>query len=280
MKKIVFSALIMCSLTNAMCPPSVIKSVDSFSVLEKQLNTIDTKALVVFDIDNTLIIETDPMDRGFDTERTKAKTVNAFYVPGSELDELLDRATQARLWSIYTSVVKRQILDPSILPLIRKLQTKKIKVVALTRFPVGKIGVLDSVDEFRIKNLKKLGIDFRDDTFSDIVFEQFSLEDKHPLFKAGILFTTLACSKGQLLKAFLEKTKFTPTKVIMFDDKITELNSVAKSLKKINILFEGYEYQGATNEPAYFDKAVAEFQMQYLIDNEEWITSEQAQEQM
>lgn len=258
--------------------PSQIHSVENLNFLKNIKQKPNEKLLVIFDVDKVLIMKADPWDRGFDEDRKKSKTINSLFVPGSALYKELDRPTRDKLWSIYINSVPSALVDQANPKIIQNLQNRSIKVIALTRFFTGKIGTIPSISDWRFNELKNFGIDFSNafPNNNNIVFNQFSYEDKHPEFKSGILFTTLAVSKGDLLKAFLDQINWKPTKVIMIDDLIDNLKSVEDSLNKMGIAFEGYEYRAYLKYPSHYDKKVAEYQMKYLIDHEKWINRDQA----
>ncbi len=263
-------------------PKPAIMRVDSGKALEQQWPAVDKDTLVIFDIDNVLLVHADPWERGYKKERSEANTVATLYKPGSPLERTLDRQTRDHLWSLYALARKEMPVDTNILALVKKLQKESVKVIALTRFLVGRLGTIPAGENLRIDALKEYGIDFSPafSAYPLIVFDHCNYEGKFPLFKNGILFTTLACSKGELLKAFFEKVGWKPRFVIMVDDKRDNMESVHKVLKEMGIAFKGFEYTGAEKLPSLFDKEIAEFQMQHLIDHKEWLTGDQAQQRL
>lgn len=259
---------------------SKIYVIDTLTSLKEEKN-LDENTLVIFDIDKVLQIKADPWERGFDAERKKNETINSLFVEGSVLNEKLDRATRDKLWSIYAKSTKVSRVESDAPDIILALQSKA-KVICLTRFFTGKLGLIPSMEEFRIHELKSLGYDFRNafPKNNNMIFNEFSYENKHPAFREGVLFTTLAVSKGDLLKAFLNRIHWKPKKVIMVDDTRGNLESVEDYLNSAGIPFVGYEYTGYTKVPKHFDKKLAEFQMKYLIDHEKWLDSDSAKKLM
>lgn len=268
--------------TSVDTPTSTISKVDSFAILRKMIPQLDTNSLVIFDAGSVLITKTDPGERGYKKERKKARTRNTLHNKGSALYNQLDAVTRTRLSAIYKKGAQRQLIDKTIPDLIGQLQKKGVKVIVLTRFITGKVNNVEAIEKVRLNNLRSLGIDVRA-AFPEhpyITFDQFLFEKRSPIFRDGILFTTRATAKGDLLAAFLEKVQWKPNKVIMFDNKTNNLQSVAGALKKMAIPFQGYKYTGVAKLPGFFDKALAEFQMQYLIDHEQWLPSDQARKVM
>lgn len=285
MKKIIlFLGTIIVLMTIAIIyyPKQAIIRVDSGKALEQQWPASGKDTLVIFDIDNVLLVHADPWERGYKKERGEANTIATLYKPGSPLERTLNRQTRDHLWSLYALARKEMPVDDDIIALVKKLQKDSVKVIALTRFLVGPIGKIPAGENLRIDALKEYGIDFSPafSAYPLIVFDHCNYEGKFPLFKNGILFTTLACSKGDLLKAFFEKVGWKPRSVIMVDDKRDNMESVHAVLKKMGIPFKGFEYTGVEKLPSLFSKEIAEFQMQHLIDHKEWLTGDEAQQKL
>jgi len=254
------------------------QNVNNFDVLEQE-ESYDQDTLIIFDVDKVLLVLSEPTDREYRKERAATRTVYSLWNTESELSKQLDQSTKERLWSIYLQNIQPMLLDPKIPELIQKLQKRKVKVIALTRFPVGKCGMISSLEEHRVQQLAAKKIDFSN-SFPEVyslTFPQFSLQDKHPTFLKGILFTHMtACSKGELLKAFFKQINWTPKKVVAFDDKLDNLRSMQEALNPLEVEFKGFEFTGATQFPAVFDQTLAEFQFQYLLENEKWLPAAEA----
>lgn len=284
MKKILFPLLAIIFTLFSFCAQALItRSVDNFDVLEQIASSLNEDSLVIFDVDKVLLIKSDPSEREYRKERRAAKTITSLYDPNSELGQKLDRHTKDKLWSIYIQSATQNLIDTNVPAVIQKLQKRGVKVMALTRFPVGKIGLLPSMEQFRIQELASNNIDFSlaFSEHSPLVFKQFAYEDKHPTFFNGILFTHMtACTKGQLLKAFFERINWKPKWVITFDDQMDNLQSLQEELNGLGIAFEGFEFIGSASWATEYNKELAEFQMQYLIEHELWLDSTKAREML
>ena len=257
-----------------------IRSIDDLGPFIEEVELLDKDSLVIFDIDKVLLMESDPWERGFRWERRNSRTIYSIYRDGSALFRELELPLRDYLWSIHTQdCLKREILvDNRVIEVIKKIQDKSIKVIALTRFLVGMVGNIPAIEQWRIDDLLSHGIDFSS-SFSNldpIVFNQFFFGNRSPKFEKGILFTSHATSKGQLLKAFFDKIGWLPKNVIMIDDGKANLESVYTELRKCGIKFTGFEYRAYDKFPAYFDKDIAEFQMNYLIEHEKWLPASKA----
>jgi Protein of unknown function (DUF2608). len=256
-----------------------ITPINDFSIITTKLSQWDNNTLVIFDVDRVLLIETDPYERGHRTERKQVNSIASIFTPTSYAAQNLDRATRDQLWALYVQGLKESLIDDQIPSLITALQERGIKVIALTRFLTGKAGSINHIEDVRIDRLKALGVNFNNDFAAPhpIIFEKFSFENRHPVFKDGMLFTTMACNKGDLLTAFLKTVNWTPSTIIMFDDKLDNLISVRNAARALHIPYEGYQYTAASHLAEYFDKDATEFQMNYLIKNQTWIDRAHAQ---
>lgn len=281
MKKIILVAcLLALSLTGILFLYRQTNRAQDFSFLEKEFPRLDQNTLVIFDVDNTLLTRTDPGERGYMVQRANAKTILSLYNKEAELYRLLDKKTRDCLWSSYLNSDSLMLIDPQAPIIIKKLQEQGVKVIALTNALTGKLCDIPSLEDARITELQQNGIDF-DSPFAPFLcidFPQYNFDGRHPVYKQGILLTSLACSKGELLKTFFETISWKPTRVIMFDDEEENILSVKNSLKKLGIPFQGFVYAGAESHlPAFFDPALAEFQLHYLIKYQRWLSTKEVQ---
>jgi hypothetical protein len=147
------------------------------------------------------------------------------------------------------------------LPLIKCLQDKKIRTIALTAAPAGKLGAIESMADWRIDELKKMGFNFFL-AFPEIQFLEFPKKvDKefHPIFKSGILFSSKH-PKGDILKQFLMTIHWIPSKVVFIDDRLEYLQSAENAMKEMGIDFTGLHYLAAEKLPCDLNEKLAEFQ--------------------
>ena len=61
--------------------------------------------------------------------------------------------------SIYTT--KYRLVDPEIINIFTYLKDHRIPTIALTAMGTGSFGIIDNLEDWRIKTLKVMGIDFR-----------------------------------------------------------------------------------------------------------------------
>lgn len=231
---------------------------------------LDDNSLVLFDVDYTLLIPNDailrPCGQLLVKKLIKEILENPSIVsPGKYPDGYLLSQTLIQ--------AKSSLVDEKSLQLIKCLQEKKIRTIALTAAPAGKLGVIDSMADWRIDELKNFGFDFTA-AFPKIQFLEFPKRvDKkfHPIFKSGILFSSKH-PKGDILKQFLKVVHWMPSKVVFIDDRLEYLQSVANVMKEMGINFTGFHYVAAEKLPCELDEGLAEYQFKYLADHAKWLS--------
>jgi hypothetical protein len=214
--------------------------ISSFLEAEKVIDSIDRKTLVVFDIDSTLIVPENPLlhPKAFSAYKDVIRKLFASISPDQK--HFLNHSIIA-----HTSMT----VEPLGVEMIRKLQAKRIPMIAMTAAKQGRFdGGGKNFHEIRIEQLKKLGIDFSHSPFPDRKFS--SLQATYGDFPCLIQGVSYSCglhnSKGSVLEAFLNKVSEIE-KVILFDDKRKHLESCAAMFKEKfpDREFLGFHYKGA-----------------------------------
>jgi len=232
-------------------------------VLEKQISHLDENALVVFDVDCTLII---PNDRIL--APCGKKHLEKFVKKHQNLPQ--DR--QELMKSIVISG-KASLVEKDIVRILTQLKQRKIKTIALTAIPPGKLGVIPNVEEWRVNQLASFGIDF---SWSFPELDAFRLDcfnGKPPAFKQGILFSGNH-SKGSVLCAFLDTIHWKPSNVFFIDDRLSYIHSVENELAKENIAHTSFHYTAALDQPNKLNKKLANFQLENLLQKGTWLSDE------
>lgn len=241
---------------------SSIKVIYSYEDVDFDAITPDT--LVVFDVDETLIQPEDMYLIHTEMLDTQGKRFHA-----KMLQKYPHVKDWLRLHSIVTQQSPRRLIEPDVIRLIKWLQGRGVLVIACTAMNTGAYGVLPTMEQWRYEHLKSLGFE---GSYSDFTFS-FNAGDKHPVFYKGILATD-GGPKGPALGMLLDALQLTFKKIIMFDDNIEYLRTVQKECSIRGITFKGYQYKNTVTKP--WDEALAEFQADYLIRNEQWLNDEQA----
>lgn len=214
------------------------------------------EVLVAFDIDMTL---TQP-DHPAVYYPALIKYVDAY----KKIMSSLSPEQKDLISTLITQEVPQKLVEQEAPVILKSLQVKSIKTIALTSILAGKInGFKDKMVMLRRDQLQKIGIDFTKSfkNFCTVMtFSTFqSYAGGHPMFYHGILSTNGEgdASKGDVLVAFLEhvgphhegkalKLGYYPKIVVLIDDKKKHLETVEAALKTYNpsIQFLGIEYKG------------------------------------
>jgi hypothetical protein len=234
-------------LISAKCFGSIL-SIESFD----EVKEIDAEGFVIFDVDEVLITPEDAILRvgGF---RSKYQ------------DQIIPE-----LLSIALAETKYKLVDPKAPKFVRSLQERRIKTIAFTSARTAKFGVIENCADWRIQQLSVLNIDFSK-SFLDISPITLSKGEHPALYKQGILFMGDAeISKGEMLAAFFDRTHFHPRKVIFFDDKMENLESVEKEMTDRRIAFQGFHFTAVKKD--VLDVELAERQVKHLIEKKKWLS--------
>ena len=229
-------------------------------------------SLIIFDIRNVLLkFKSTLFNERYENVRTY------WY---ERLSKEYDKPQFEKLWSIilqkeydFSLLVEKQM--PFI---IKNLQLSNAKVMALTRIRLGSIGQISSHEDLRLAKLMKHGIDFSQSApcLEKFVLTEVISQSSFPVYKNGILFVEKE-SKGIALDAFLQKIKWTPSKVIFVDDKIDYLKSVQSTVEARNLPFLGFHYTANFNDLSTLNESIVEQQFKHLIEYEEWLFEEEIQ---
>lgn len=173
-------------------------------------------------------------------------------------------------------------LVSEIIPVIIKdLQKKRVKVMGHTSREIGQYGEIAHQEDLVIKQLQSLEIDFSE-VFNgkEIIVDNIKKKGKtYPLFKKGILFSGGGYSKGEVQKAFHEKIKWIPKRIVFIDDMDKNLHAVEDAMGLINVSVTSIHYTEVEckrcNEDAYKIKR-ANFQVDWLIKTKKWIKDKEA----
>lgn len=237
------------------------KQISHFEQIAEEFQNASLDDLIVFDIDYVLLIPKDLLLRPCG----HAKLCQFF----QEFNE-----KKTFLFNKMLVSAEEELLNEQAPQIIREWQEKGIKVMALTARRSG-IFEAENLEDLRIRTLKKFGFDFRH-SFSETLIEfRKECPDNKPLFKHGCLFSNKE-SKGEALKMFLERIDWKPKKVFFVDDHTKWLDSMQNSLSSLGIECILLQDMEAYLIPEELDHTIADFQLQYLLDRNEWVSDERA----
>lgn len=219
-----------------------IDKVPDFIQISETLNKACQDSLVLFDVDDVLIIEQD--------EYRLTHPFRHQWRLGTK--ERLTRQERHYLASIIFEKRVVRFVDPKIPNILNLLWNRQIPTMALTKLYTGKFGVIEDFTDWRLKELKSMNIDFRKS--APIMDEMLITEAElnvgggMPTVKEGVILTA-DVNKGKVLENILHKKKYFPKKIIFVDDILENLEDVSQICSDLKIDFHGFEYIGASLVP-------------------------------
>lgn len=246
---------------------------NDFDTLEQSIQQIDSKALVVFDVQEVLMVAKDQVLRP--THKNYRNSLREKHIKIHPLEE------QTKLFSIILRDYETEIVDSKVIEILKSLKTKHIRTIALTSGYAGKYGVIDSREDLRIKRLNDLGISFKDSFVttggSKVCLRiQGNNNQCNQTFKDGIIFTS-RYDKGKSLEAFLKYVNFKPSKILFVDNQLKNLKLVEAYCQRHNIPFIGFHYNYIRSRSIKeFNQALADYQFEVLKTQGKWISDKDA----
>ncbi len=238
---------------------------DSFERLEQSLPDLNSRDLVLFDCEKTLLCPDDALLQSCGKQCLHARLVaqNPSLSP-SKVEELISLVLLQR---------KVSPVDPQALKIIKILQNKGICVFVVTTLRTGSYGRIPKTEEWRLQELSEHGYDFRPafPKIHRIDFQSRRSCPYPPVFVDGLLCSG-SLSKGEALNSFFKKTGLRPRRLIFVDNAADHHKSVEKGARRLKIPYLGYHYTGALVREKEVDEEIAAFQIRYLIENEIWLS--------
>lgn len=237
--------------------------------IQESFHQLDDQSLVIWDVDHTLIFPSDSVLRP--GNEAIAKELRQLYIGEKSREKWIKIISQVLSKASY------QCVDPQLPSLIASLHKKNIPTMAFTAMRTGSYGIIHSMENWRINQLKCLGIDFSHffPQHSELTWQEPAFKYGHPTFKAGIL-----CSdhlpKGPVLKTFLKFIHLKPTQVVFIDDTLACLVSVENIMNELNVPFIGIHYQATKQMQSSINIEIAHYQYLILAEKGIWLTDAEA----
>lgn len=266
---------------------SNIKEIDSLSQANSELASADQGTLVVFDMDDTLI---EPEEKIFhliyrnindfapsDTDFIKQLRHKFEKIATEKNDsEYLNKLTCAVFAKTKFIPVEQQATT-----IVKDLQTRGIKVVALTASNAGRFIGIERMEKWRQSNLNQVGLDFSASfNVKEIIFDSLKkMFGFYPVFYNGILCAA-GNPKGKVLAAFFEKIGWKPKKVIFFDDGYHHCKSVSAEMMALSLPVQCFWYRAAYKRKIKLDHDVVKAQLDHWIEHEEFLNENEVREKM
>jgi hypothetical protein len=220
-------------------------------------NQIDERTLVIFDIDNTLIRQNQMIGTHQWGDYMRNRAIEQGLTPDDA------KALQHRVFGEVQPYVSVVPVEKSVVSLLRNLQKKGIPHFALTARP------------FHIADVTLRQIQILNHSFAKNFPEQI---DPHALGKhlrEGVIFSG-EVPKGELLKRIVANSIAKPTKIIFFDDRRYNLESIETSFAGDPMELVNLRYGAADSVVETFDSKLADLEYSFLHEDQILISDEQA----
>jgi hypothetical protein len=224
----------------------------------KILEAFPQDTMIFFDVDDTLITPQSTSFRKLPNLIEEIKKDSAKY---KNFPEILSN------WRLQRKII---LLDNNWPKIILKLMEKH-RVYALTKMDSGKFGNIESIEDWRYKELKSLKIQFTND------IANVTHATGMPVFYKGIFYTGVS-SKSSTLEFYHSNLK--ARRIVLVDDRLDHLEDISSYCMRYSIEFSGILYKGLENIPDEIDPDLSNFQKEYLINHSKWLEDEEARKLM
>lgn len=234
----------------------------------------DQTVLAIFDVDDVLIMPSQEDDFRHPYRIELFKLI---------IDQINNNPKDIEiLESVLISNRKQVLIDADIINVFEELHASNTHTIALTAMGTGKFGIIQSMEEIRIKELNKVGISFVPlAPFKDKnLFEElknvpkFLVEPKGtPSLDSGIVFTA-GIDKAVTLEYIFKTYNYFPKTIIFVDDLLYNLESLQKLATKLNINFYGFHYKAASlvSLPVIEDQKLEQLRFSILKKEHRWLS--------
>ncbi len=206
----------------------------------------EESALVVFDIDNTLLKSI----QHFGSVAWGEYVIKDLEKKGISKREAIE--IESIFWKTVQPYIKVQAVDPDTQSIIRAIQEKGIPVICLTaRLP-------EELPNTH-RQLQSIGLDFSKTHLLPGTMHSLHLTPD-TLYSHGILFATQRYQKSEVLISFLREAGLNPQKILFIDDKRGHVEDVVNTLSDIGIKCIGFRFGGADKDASQFNPLIADVQ--------------------
>jgi hypothetical protein len=84
------------------------------------------------------------------------------------------------------------------------------------------------------------------------------------IYKQGIIFVGHGIEKGPALIAYLKRLNKNPKRIVVIDDKLSNIENIAKTLEPLGIDFVGIRYSGVDDKVKAFNPKIADLQWEHF----------------
>ena len=228
------------------------------------INKADHTSLVLFDVDDVLIMDEHPYRLTHPYRKQWRRESKA----------RLSEEERNLLFSIILAERNVRLVDPSIVDILGDLEKRKIPTMALTKLYTDKFGVIEKMQDWRIKELNAINIDFSKLTpiKDEILIHGLQVGYGVPVLLEGVILTANR-DKADILEHILHEKKYYPKSIIFVDDVLENLEVVQNLCERLKINFHGFEYLAAKQVPEIeLDEKSERVRFQILEQKYRWLT--------
>lgn len=235
---------------------AVIREMANVSELNDLLEDDD---LILFDVDDTIVDPGVALGTGLWSEWWKQWSAK-LHVEGISIDRL--QRFGSRFGPILWAELPLRPVEPHLPQMLAALQKQGIMVLALTA-RCKRSGALNCFDEVTRDNLTAVGVDMRRSRLpAGLTFDKD--EGQLYAFSHGVIFTHYR-PKGPALVEFLRARHWKPKRVVLVDDTLGQIQSVANALEAEGIEFIGLYYRRAEKNHTNFHPVIAAVQLRAFL---------------
>ncbi len=245
--------------------------ISNFILLKEAIGRANQDTLVIFDVDHVLIMPTDEYTLNRHPYRKEL---------WQAIENRISKEEWKELYGITASKAKWRLVDPEIMNIFAELKIRKIPTMALSSIYTGKFGVIDSIEDWRVKHLHDLGFDFSTLTpiKTDLYAKQLEENDGVPILKSGVMLTA-QIDKAKMLEHVLLQSNYRPKTIIFVDDMLNNIESLENLSRKMKIEFYGFHYTAVSQMPLpIINKETEKLRFQILEQDHEWLTHKEMAE--
>lgn len=264
-----------CATFACLCAPLSSEIIEAYHLKEflHHLQDFDAESLILWDVDSTLIIPRDQI----------LKPGNEDILNEIEMHYFHNKSPQEVRYLV-SQVFQRMpfcLVDEEVATLVSALQNRSIPMLGLTAMRTGPFGVIESMENWRVNQLRLLGIDFSGTfpQYAHLTWEESSPRFGHPAIKEGVI----CCDhvpKGIVLTSFLQKIDWRPRQVLFIDDCLEFVQSVDAAMAKLNIPCICVHYRAVEKMETPVDEALAHYQLKVLVNEQIWLSDTEAKERL
>jgi len=244
-----------------------ILSAPDLQIVTEELKEADAKTLVIFDIDDTLVVGKD----------LALKTPYKQELISEKIDAVNNQCKSMFLTGFIWSDYQTELIDKQALSILKDLRKRKIDTIALTSGCTGRQGNAQQAENHRIQKLKKLGIDlsWSFKKAGPFTFTDLETCGKFPMYKNGVGFSCYL-PKDEILSALFDELGYEPEHIIHIDDNESHLEHVEEFCTANDISYTGFHYTYAEDHVPPLNEERADFQFKMLKEKYTWYDDKKA----